>query len=580
MKIGIRRALCAVLLFCLLVSSQVTFVQAAGKKLPVSVSRQTVKIGKTVRIKTKTEGAAFSSSDTAVATVDGSGRVTGKKTGTAVISVKKKGYRTENINITVTPNGNYPSIPVTLDELGISFKSNSSEAKALVTNKSRSGDVRKMELVCQAEVYHKIKEKVEVQPVSPSVVTGDAVGQQNVDSQPGSLNLPSAVTGDAVGQQDVPMQPDDTNPLSPATGDAVGQQDVPMQSDDTNPPSAATGGAVEPQPATGPAVGQQQDEYIYKWKKEKKNITFHIKQIRAGKTVKASVSGDFGDPDRLKITVKSVKLYTGKLLLGYSKSGNVSVQWGVKDKKAPVITGWVGKNSYNYKDVYMVVYPDRKRDLTKYVKAVDDRDGKVKVKVDTSDVNWKRSGVYKVTFIAKDRSGNTAKETAKVQVRTVKGIDQMADSILSSIIKPSWSDKAKAEAIYRYVRRNYSYVDSNDHASWENSALYGLRYKSGNCFVFYSVSRLLLTRAGIPNIEVKRSAGSSHGHWWNYVYVQGGWYHFDTTPRRILATFCLVTDAQLTGYSRSAGNSHIWNKSLLPAGAKKPISSVKWGRRW
>lgn len=495
-----KRTLCTLLLFCLLTPSHVALTQAAGKTLPVSAGRPTVKIGRATRIKPKTEGAVFSSSDTSVATVDSRGRITGKKIGTAVISVKKKGYQTKHISITVTANGNYPSIPVTLDELGFSFQSKKSKAKALVTNKSQSGDVRKLKFVCQAVVFHKIKVKKKIK--------------------------------------------------------------------------------AQPQVVTGSAVSHKKYKYVYKWKKEKKKIKFKTGRIQARKTAKAAVRGDFGNPGRLKIKVKSAKLYTGQMLIKYSKNRKISVQWGVKDKKPPVITGWIGGHSYNSKDVYIVVYPDRRQNLTKYVQAVDNRDGRVEVEADTSAVDWNRGGVYDITYIAKDSSGNTAKETARVQVRTVSGIDQMADSILSSIINPAWSDKAKAEAIYRYVRRNYTYVDSNDHASWENSALYGLRYKSGNCFVFYSVSRLLLTRAGIPNIEVKRSAGSIHGHWWNYVYVQGGWYHFDTTPRRIEATFCLVTDAQLTGYSNSAGNSHIWNKSLIPAGATAPISSIGWGRKW
>ena len=189
-----------------------------------------------------------------------------------------------------------------------------------------------------------------------------------------------------------------------------------------------------------------------------------------------------------------------------------------------------------------MIYTDKKYDLTKYVSAKDDRDGKVKVTADTSKVNFKKSGVYTVTYKAADRAGNVAKARAQVEVRVKNELDSYADQILAGIIKEKWTDKQKAEAIYKYVRKNYSYVDSNDHASWENSAMYGLRYHSGNCFVFYSVSRLLLTRCGIPNIEVKRSAGSRHGHWWNYVYIDGGWYHFDTTPRRARETCPIIFD--------------------------------------
>lgn len=314
---------------------------------------------------------------------------------------------------------------------------------------------------------------------------------------------------------------------------------------------------------------------------ESQRVTICAEEIDAGQKKTVNVTGDFGDPEFLELRLISVCIYTGKVVLNYDMTKNrMTVKWRVKDTTPPVISGWIGKNGYNSKDVYMVAYSDRKYDFKKYVHASDNMGGKVSLSVDTSGINWKKSGVYKLTYTAKDLAGNVARKSAKVQVRAVSDLDRMADSILKHIVKDSWSDQKKAEAIYRYVRKNYIYVDSNDHASWEKSALYGLRYQSGNCFVFYSVSRLLLTRCGIPNIEVKRSAGSSHGHWWNYVYIDGGWYHFDTTPRRRRATFCLLTDDQLTAYSKAAGNSHIWDKTLIPKGATKKISTVKWGKSY
>lgn len=303
-------------------------------------------------------------------------------------------------------------------------------------------------------------------------------------------------------------------------------------------------------------------------------------KLAAGMKKSMSVEGDFGDSDLLELRLLRVRLYTGHAILNYNMtSGHMVTSWDIQDITPPTITGWVGKNGYNSKDVYMVAYSDKEYDFTKYVKAYDDMGGKVKLTVDTSKIDWKKSGVYTVTYRAEDLAGNVTKKKAKVQVRVVGDLDRMADSVLKNIVRDSWSDQKKAEAIYCYMRKNYSYVDSNDHASWERSALYGLRYHSGNCFVYYSVSRLLLTRCGIPNIEVKR-VGGTHGHWWNYVYVDDGWYHFDTTPRRRRATFCLVTDAQLTAYSQAAGNSHRWDKSLLPKCATKKISAVHWNRSY
>jgi hypothetical protein len=59
-------------------------------------------------------------------------------------------------------------------------------------------------------------------------------------------------------------------------------------------------------------------------------------------------------------------------------------------------------------------------------------------------------------------------------------------------------------------------------------------------------------------------------HFWNLVYVRGGWYHFDTCPRSRDGYFCLQTDAQLRRYS--TGYTFSFNKSLYPARATKVIS--------
>ena len=268
-----------------------------------------------------------------------------------------------------------------------------------------------------------------------------------------------------------------------------------------------------------------------------------------------------------KTVLKEIRVYSEKsvaILNGIK--GTWSYTWGTKDKKPPVITGLVGKKAYNshYKDVVRTVYKGKESWLLKYVSAVDNRDGKVKVTVDTSKIDWNKKGVYTVIYRAKDSAGNVAKVKTKVQVRVARNdLDRYAATILKRIVRESWSDEKKARAIYKYVRGKMAYVDSNDHASWERSSLYAIRYNSGNCFCYYALSRLLLTRCGIPNQTVTRYRGHGH-HWWNFVYIKGSWYHFDTTPRRRNGYFCLWTDARLTAYSNRAGYSHIWNRKWVP----------------
>lgn len=470
-------------------------VQAAEKSVSAKISKDSVVVGKQLRITAKQEDVRYVSGDTTIATVNSQGVVTAKKPGKVVIAVKKSGYASKKFTVTVKAYGKYPSIPVTLDEVEINLHYSSEAIEAEITNYAPKGSVKEIEYVYDACVY------------------------------------PAANQGTAEIDQGDP--------------------------------------------------GEEKEEYIPVPEPEYRQIVFKVKDIAGGKQKKIAVTGDYGDLEKLEMKLVRITLHTGKSILTYDVGQNrTDINWTIVDKTPPKITGWVEKNSYNSKDVYMVAFSDKQYDFKKYVSASDNMGGKIKITVDTRKIKWNKKGIYKITYCAEDLAGNVTKKTAKVQVRPAGELEHMADTILRKIVKDSWSDKQKAEAIYRYMRKNYSYVDSNDHASWEKSAVYGLRYKSGNCFVYYSVSRLLLTRCGIPNIEVKRSAGSRHGHWWNYVYVKGGWYHFDTTPRRQKATFCLVTDDQLSAYSRSAGNSHIWNKSLIPAGAKKKISSVKWGRQY
>lgn len=140
--------------------------------------------------------------------------------------------------------------------------------------------------------------------------------------------------------------------------------------------------------------------------------------------------------------------------------------------------------------------------------------------------------------------------------------DAMADQILSRIVNDSMTDRQKAEAIYSWVRGSLTYTVGGTVGDWPQAASEGLRRRRGNCYTFYATSLELLSRVGIPSIEVIRS--KDNDHWWNLVYIDGAWYHFDTTPRRLGGTFCLLTTEQLLSYSRTHGDSHTFDQSLYP----------------
>lgn len=308
---------------------------------------------------------------------------------------------------------------------------------------------------------------------------------------------------------------------------------------------------------------------------EIKDVCLVAEKIHAGEnSAVVKCEGDASGVMEAMQPVK-IKLYTGDALYVYDAQDDVyRFRWGREKTVPPVISGWVGENSYSRKDIYRVYYSDRKNTYSfkEHVKAVDAHGNKVKVKVDTSGINWKKSGVYKIKYTATDKNGNTAKAWAKAQVYVKKNPEKIADDILKKITKKNWSDTKKARAIYKYIQTHHSYVGRGSRANWRTVGAENFRSQSGgDCYTYYSMARLLLTRAGIPNIMIKREpAPAGHPHWWNLVYVQGGWYHFDTTPRARSGYFCLVTDAQLKGYS--TGYTFRFKESAYPKRATKRIS--------
>ena len=311
-----------------------------------------------------------------------------------------------------------------------------------------------------------------------------------------------------------------------------------------------------------------------------KTITFTAKNLKAGKTMTLSKNFELTsktERDTPEFECQKLQVYAGSMVSTYRyASDKLSSDYATPDKKAPEIRGFVGKNSYNGSIPYQTIYSDQEKtyDYFKYVYAQDNRDAKITLKVDTSKVNFKKKGTYTITYTAEDKAGNVNKKTAKIAVRVNDSLDQMADTVLGRIIKKDWSDQKKATAIYNYTRGHIAYTGNSNKSSWEKEASNGLRYGRGDCFTYYCVSRALLTRAGIPNIEVTRVQGYGH-HWWNMAYVNGGFYHFDTCPRKAGGRFCLLTDAQLKNYSATVGKrSHIWAYSQKPKSPEKVLSSI------
>lgn len=191
------------------------------------------------------------------------------------------------------------------------------------------------------------------------------------------------------------------------------------------------------------------------------------------------------------------------------------------------------------------------------VTAVDETDGKVKLEVDASAVNLTEPGEYPVIYRAADKSGNQAEATVTVTVVAVPGVDdddptadvsgegqaelppigevtpemvdEEAGKILAQITSDSMSSYEKARAIFNYVNSHVKYVGTSDKSSWLMGAYVGFTRHRGDCYNYFACSKALLTKAGIPNVDLYRVGGNTD-HYWQLVNVGGGWYHFDACP--------------------------------------------------
>ncbi len=231
----------------------------------------------------------------------------------------------------------------------------------------------------------------------------------------------------------------------------------------------------------------------------------------------------------------------------------------VPDTEPPVISGASD----------MSVYVGDTVSYRKNVKVTDDKDDKPVLDIDSSQVNLDAPGSYQVYYIATDSSGNKADKMITVNVveRTEPSysMDEMlaqAEVILNEILEPGMTQLEQAEKIYWWTKQHIAYVNHSDKTDWLQGAWQGINKGSGDCFNYFATAKLLLTKAGIENVDIIKSTGS---HYWSLVNVGEGYYHFDTTPRKAGGEFFMLTDQEITAYSDQHGNSHVWDRDKYPA---------------
>ena len=233
----------------------------------------------------------------------------------------------------------------------------------------------------------------------------------------------------------------------------------------------------------------------------------------------------------------------------------------ILDTTPPVIYGAVSKTIMEGESV----------SFKKNVYAVDDRDGDVAVKVDSSAVNNAVPGTYQVHYTAVDSSGNEAKTSVYLRVYdiTMDTVNALADQILWQITGNWMTPREKAWAIYEWCTSGLTYSTRTSYlmGNYVDGAYSGFTIRSGNCYIYYAVSSVLLTRAGLENMMIQRN-DPANPHYWSLVNIDGNWYHFDTCPHyagHAIQCF-LLTDAEVKAYSENeVKNYYSFDSSLYPA---------------
>jgi len=206
----------------------------------------------------------------------------------------------------------------------------------------------------------------------------------------------------------------------------------------------------------------------------------------------------------------------------------------------------------------------------------DDRDENPALTVDSSNVDLTAPGTYTVTYTATDYTGNSASVTSTVSVREkqpgyadIDVIYEAADKLLTQIIKEGMNTEEQVRAVAQWVRYNCIFTGASVKDDWLQGAYRMINTRQGDCFNYFALTKLLLERLEIPNIDVTKVKNhpDDSNHYWSLVSLDGGetYYHVDTTPRTDATLFILVTDSYMDNYSAKHRNCFNRDKSLYPA---------------
>jgi len=222
-----------------------------------------------------------------------------------------------------------------------------------------------------------------------------------------------------------------------------------------------------------------------------------------------------------------------------------------------------------------------------YVNLSDNCVGALSFEVDESGLDLGTAGEYTVYIIGSDRVGNKS-ERVRVTVTVVEAYDEDAlteelDRMVDEIDPEDKTPEEICREIYKLVRKTLVYTGASYKENVNEAAYYALMGGGGDCYSYFSLTKLLLDRCGIENLEIERiTTAGEERHFWNFVNIgdegEARWYHLDTTPLkadRYDHSGCLLTEKQIEAYSRARRNFYRYDKSGYPAAYEEIITPTR-----
>ena len=209
----------------------------------------------------------------------------------------------------------------------------------------------------------------------------------------------------------------------------------------------------------------------------------------------------------------------------------------------------------------------------------DDYDENPQLDIDTSKVDLKKPGKYDVVYTARDFSGNETSVTVKLKVENKpKGYiepDQVyaeARKILAEITEPGMTEEEVALQIVWWCRYNIRFILRTTSRSWTEAAYNAYTKRMGNCYSTVYAVKVLLDVAGIDNMIIERHPYQTATHYWNYVKLNGQWYHCDATWRQGYDSyFFMYTTKELLNFWQGGWNGFQFKQSAFPESATESV---------